>query len=221
MKIYGESPYASPTDMGVNMAGNCIIDDEACYEASHQEIIRRYYQALSGVADGTRTTEELGKIKLIMSKENISPEDRPTVAPALAREEKTGAPAVAIELSDGRIITGKTGDLLGSSSAALLNALKALAEIPHEKMILSPAAIAPIQTLKTQFLGSKNPRLHTDEVLIALSATAAENEDAALALAQLPKLKGCQVHSSVMLSSADKKTFKKLECQVTCEPKGL
>ena len=219
MKIYGESPYASPTDMGVNMAGNCIIDDEACHEASRQEIIRRYYQALSGVADGTRTTEELGKIKLIMSKENISPEDRPTVVPALERAKNTGAPAAAIELNDGRIITGKTGDLLGSSSAALLNALKVLAGIPHDTTIISPTAIAPIQTLKTQFLGSKNPRLHTDEVLIALSATAADNEVAALALAQLPKLKGCQVHSSVMLSSVDKKTFKKLDCHVTCEPK--
>ena len=154
-----------------------------------------------------------------MSKENISPEDRPTVIPALEKAQKTGAPAVAIELNDGQIITGKTGDLLGSSSAALLNALKVLAGIPHERPILAPAAIAPIQTLKTQFLGSKNPRLHTDEVLIALSATAADNEDAALALAQLPKLKGCQVHSSVMLGSVDKKTFKKLDCHVTCEPR--
>jgi len=219
MKIYGKSPYASPTDMGVNMVGNCIMDDEACREASRQEIIRRYYQALAGIVDGTRTAEEKSKIELIMSKAGISPENRPTVKAALDRAEKTGAPAVAIELNDGRIITGKTGNLLGSSSAALLNALKVLADIPHEMMIISPHAIAPIQTLKTQFLGSKNPRLHTDEVLIALSATAADNEVAALALAQLPKLKGCQVHSSVMLSSVDKKTFKKLDCYVTCEPK--
>lgn len=221
MKIYGESPYASPTDMGVNMAGNCIIDDEICREASRQEIIRRYYQALAGIADGTRTTDELGKIKLIMSKENISPDNRPTVKAALDRAAQTGAPAVAIELSDGRIITGKTGALLGSASAALLNALKVLADIPHDMTIISPNAITPIQTLKTQFLGSKNPRLHTDEVLIALSATAADNEVAALALDQLPKLKGCQVHSSVMLSSIDKKIYKKLDCYVTCEPRKM
>jgi len=221
MKIFGKSPYASPTDMGVNMAGNCIIDDEACREASRQEIIRRYYQALAGIVDGTRSPEEKSKIELIMSKAEVSPESRPTVKAALDRARDTGAPAVAIELNDGQIITGKTGNLLGSSSAALLNALKVLAGIPHKQMIISPNAIAPIQKLKTQFLGSKNPRLHTDEVLIALSATAADNEVAALALAQLPKLKGCQVHSSVMLSSVDKKTFKKLDCYVTCEPKRV
>ncbi len=220
MHIYGESPYASPTDMGVNMAGNCIFDDEACREASRQEIIRRYYQAVAGVAEGLRTNEEVNKIELLMSQENLSVTDRPTVTPALEREEKTGAPAAAIELPDGKIITGKTGDLLGSCSAALLNVLKEFAGIPRKEMILSPAAIAPIQTLKTKYLGSKNPRLHTDEVLIALSATAADNEIAALALKQLPKLKGCQVHSSVILSSVDLKTFQKLECDVTCEPKG-
>lgn len=219
MKIYGESPYASPTDMGVNMAGNCIIDDEVCREASRQEIIRRYYQAVVGVAEGNREPEEVNKIELLMSQENLTTNNRSTVAPAMAREAETGDAAVAIELSDGTIITGKTGDLLGASSAALVNALKVLAGIDHGCMILSPVAIAPIQTLKTQYLGSKNPRLHTDEVLIALSATAADNDIAALALEQLPKLKGCQIHSSVILSDADKKTFKKLECDVTYEPK--
>ena len=219
MKIYGKSPYASPTDMGVNMAGNCIFDDEACKEASRQEIIRRYYQAIVGVADGTRTQEEVGKIELLMSQESLSETQRHTVTPAREKSALTGGPAVAIELTDGRIITGKTGDLLGASSAALLNVLKVLADIPHETPILSPEAIAPIQTLKTKYLGSKNPRLHTDEVLIALSATAANNESAALALNQLSKLKGCQVHSTVMLSSVDKNTFQRLECEVTCEPK--
>lgn len=219
MKIYGKSPYASPTDMGVNMAGNCITDDEVCRLASRQEIIRRYYQALAGVANGTRTHEEISKIELLMSQENLSVTERPAVSPALERAKATGAPAVAIELSDGRIVTGKTGELLGASAAALVNTLKALAGIPHEKAILSPSAIAPIQTLKIQYLGSKNPRLHTDEVLIALSATAAYNEEAALALEQLPKLNGCQVHSSVLLSSVDRRTFRKLECAVTCEPK--
>lgn len=221
MKIYGKSPYASPTDMGVNMAGNCIIDDDVCREASHQEMIRRYYQAVTGVAEGIRTNEEVNKIELLMSRENLTPGDRPAVKPALERAAQTSAPAVAIELPDGKIITGKTGDLLGSSSAALLNALKELAGLPHEEPIIAPSAIAPIQTLKTQYLGSKNPRLHTDEVLIALSATAATNEAAALAMKQLPKLKGSQVHSSVMLSVADKKTFKKLQCDLTCEPKSI
>ena len=219
MKIFGESPYASPTDMGVNMVGNCIIDDDACREASRQEIIRRYYQAVAGVAEGNREPDEVNKIELIMSQENLSTADRITVKYALDKEAETGGPAVAIELSDGRVITGKNGDLLGASSAALVNALKAFAGISREEMILSPEAIAPIQKLKINYLGSKNPRLHTDEVLIALSATAADNEIAALALSQLPKLKGSQVHSSVILSNVDKNTFKKLECDVTYEAK--
>ncbi len=219
--IYGENPYASPTDMGVNMVGNCIFDDEACREASRQEIIRRYYHAIVGVANGKSRQEEVNKIQLLMSREGIAATDRPTVKPALVRADATGAPAVAIELADGTMVTGKTGNLLGASSAALVNAIKVLAGIPHEDMILAPSAIAPIQELKTKYLKSKNPRLHTDEVLIALSATAANNEDAALALSQLPKLRGCQVHSSVLLSAADQKTFKKLGCDVTCEPKTM
>lgn len=219
MKIYGTSPYASPTDMGVNMVGNCIIDDEACREASRQEIIRRYYRALVGVADGTRREEELSKIEMLMRQEDLSVTDRHVVPPARSRAEATGSPAAAIELNDGKIITGKAGALLGSSAAVLMNTLKELAGIPHEHLILSPESIAPIQALKTQYLGSKNPRLHTDEVLIALSATAANNEEAALALEQLPKLRGCQVHSTVMLSSVDLKIFKKLMCDVTCDAK--
>lgn len=219
MKIYGTSPYASPTDMGVNMVGNCIIDDEACREASRQEIIRRYYRALVGVADGTRREEELSKIEMLMRQEDLSVTDRHVVPPARSRAEATGSPAAAIELNDGKIITGKAGALLGSSAAVLMNTLKELAGIPHDHLILSPESIAPIQALKTQYLGSKNPRLHTDEVLIALSATAANNEEAALALEQLPKLRGCKVHSTVMLSSVDLKIFKKLMCDVTCDAK--
>ena len=218
-QIFGKSPYKSPTDMGVNMAGNCIIDDEACREASRQEIIRRYYQAIAGVADGTRTEEEAFKIELLMRHEQLSVTDRPAVVAARKREDLTGSPAVALELPDGRMITGKTGELLGPSAAVLLNAIKVLAGIPHEKHIISPTAIEPIQKLKTQYLGSKNPLLHTDEVLIALSATASENEDAALALAQLPALKGSQVHSSVMLTAVDRRMFHKLDCDVTCEPR--
>ena len=211
-QIFGESPYKSPTDMGVNMAGNCIIDDEACREASRQEIIRRYYTAVDGIADGSRSETEAYKIELLMKQENIVAADRTTVSPALVRAEATGAPAAAMELPDGRVITGKTGDLLGSSAALLLNALKELSGIDHDVHVLSPESIAPIQTLKTKYLGSKNPRLHTDEVLIALSATAAQSEDAQKALSCLPQLKGCQVHSSVML-------FQRLGCDLTCEPK--
>ncbi len=221
MKIYGTSPYASPTDMGVNMVGNCIFDDIACRKASYQEIIRRYYHTLAGVADGSHEQDELNKIKLIMSQVNLSPEDRPCVNPALERAANTGNPAVAIELTDGTIITGKTGDLLGASAAALMNSLKYLAGIKKESKVLSPESIAPIQMLKTTYLGSKNPRLHTDEVLIALSANAAVNEEAALVLKQLSKLKGSQVHSSVILSSADKQIFKKLFCDVTHEAKSI
>ena len=218
-QIFGESPYKSPTDMGVNMAGNCIVDDAACREASRQEIIRRYYNAVDGIADGSRSETEAYKIELLMKQENIVTADRTTVSPALVRAEATGAPAAAMELPDGRVITGKTGDLLGSSAALLLNALKELSGIDHDVHVLSPESIAPIQTLKTKYLGSKNPRLHTDEVLIALSATAAQSEDAQKALSCLPQLKGCQVHSSVMLSDVDRKMFQRLGCDLTCEPK--
>ena len=221
MKIFGTSPYASPTDMGVNMVGNCIVDDDACREASYQEIIRRYYNALGGVADGSHEQSELVQLELLMSKESLSVTDRHTVAPALERAAQTGAPAVAIELPDGTIITGKTGDLLGASAAALMNSLKYLAGIKKEEKVLSPESLEPIQTLKTNFLGSKNPRLHTDEMLIALSSNAAKNADAALVLDQLPKLAGAQVHSSVLLSAQDKKVFKKLRCDVTTEPKSI
>jgi uncharacterized protein (UPF0371 family) len=218
-KIYGENPYKSPTDMGVNMAGNCICDDEACRDASNQEIIRRYYQALNGLAEGTSTEEEVFKIELLMKQAHITVNDRTVVDAALKRAEETGAPAAALELPDGSIITGKTSNLLGASAALLLNALKKLAGIEDEVHIISPSAIEPIQKLKTSYLGSKNPRLHTDEVLIALSISAATNATAQLALDQIPKLRGCQVHTSVMLSEVDVKQFKKLSIQLTSEAK--
>ena len=218
-KIYGENPYKSPTDMGVNMAGNCICDDEACRDASNQEIIRRYYQALNGLAEGTSTEEEVFKIELLMKQAHITVNDRTVVDAALKRAEETGAPAAALELPDGSIITGKTSNLLGASAALLLNALKKLAGIEDEVHIISPSAIEPIQKLKTSYLGSKNPRLHTDEVLIALSISAATNETAQLALDQIPKLRGCQVHTSVMLSEVAVKQFKKLSIQLTSEAK--
>lgn len=216
-RIFGKCPYQSPTDMGVNMVGNCIIDDEVCREASKQEIIRRYYQALERRLEGENNDEEVFKLELLMKQAGISTEDRKVTTAALNCAKETGAPAVALELEDGKIITGKTSDLLGASAALMLNTLKELADIPHKEHVISPAAIEPIQKLKTEYLGSQNPRLHTDEVLIALSSTAATSDLAKLALAQLPKLKGCQVHSSVMLSAVDKKVFKKLGVQLTCE----
>ena len=205
--------------MGVNMAGNCIVDDEVCCEASRQEIIRRYYKSCDALLTGDGTEEEVRKIELLLKQAHASLDDRKVVPASLAKEQETGAPAAALELPDGRIIYGKTSDLLGASSALLLNALKELAGIDHEHHVISPEAIHPIQELKTRYLGSKNPRLHTDEVLIALSATAAQSEDAQKALSCLPQLKGCQVHSSVMLSDVDRKMFQRLGCDLTCEPK--
>ncbi len=220
-EILGECPYKSPTDMGVNMAGNCIIDDAICREASHQEIIRRYYNCLCDLKRGNTQRSVLYKLELLMKQAGITIADRKVIAAAMQREEATGGPAVAIKLADaeGTIVTGKTTPLLGAASACLLNTLKVASGIPHEKHLVSPIAIKPLQTLKTQYLGSKNPRLHMDETLIALSVSAAENPDAAKALAALPKLQGADVHSSVMLSSVDENIFKKLGMHVTCEPK--
>ena len=216
--IYGESPYKSPTDMGVNMAGFCIIDDAACREASNQEIIRRYYQALNRLATEEGSQEEVYKIELLMKKDKITPSMRQVVGACSTLAAARNAPAAAMELPDGRIVTGKTGSLLGASAAVLLNAIKELGEIPHDVHLIAPSAIEPIQTLKTNYLGSKNPRLHTDEVLIALSVSAATDPIAQKAMAQLPKLDGCQVHTSVMLSSVDISIFKKLGVQLTSEP---
>ncbi|MDO4308866.1 MAG: DUF1846 domain-containing protein [Eubacteriales bacterium] len=218
-KIIGECPYKSPTDMGVNMAGNCIVDDEACREASRQEIIRRYYKSMDALVSGNGTEEEAYKIELLLKQAHASVEDRKVVPACMDKAEETGAPAAAMELLDGTIIYGKTSDLLGASSALLLNALKELAGIDHEHHVISPDAIRPIQELKTKYLGSKNPRLHSDETLIALSVSAASNPEARLALEQLPKLKGCQAHTSVMLSSVDIWEFRKLGVELTCEPK--
>lgn len=216
--IYGESPYKSPTDMGVNMAGFCIMDDEACCEASKQEIIRRYYHARNRLAKEEGTSDEVYKINLLMNKAKIDSTMRPVVAPCLERAEISGGPAAAMELDDGTIVTGKTSSLLGASAALLLNAIKVLGDIPHNIHLIAPSAIEPIQILKTQYMGSKNPRLHTDEVLIALSMSAATDETAKKALAQLPKLQDCQVHTSVMLSDVDIKVFSKLGVQLTSEP---
>ena len=217
-QIMGESPYKSPTDMGVNMVGNCIFDDGACRDASLQEIIRRYYNGLCDFKKGIGSKETVYKLELLMRQAGISTENRKVVSIATEKSEVTGGPSVAIELDDGRIATGKTSALLGASAAALLNALKTLADIDHDYHLVAPEAIEPIQTLKIDYLGSRNPRLHTDEILIALSISAANDEKARLALEQLPKLKGCEVHSTVMLSSVDERVFKKLGTHLTCSP---
>ncbi len=218
-KIIGECPYKSPTDMGVNMVGNCIVDDEVCREASRQEIIRRYYKSMDDLVSGTGKEEVSYKIELLLKQAHAALEDRKVVPAALAKEKETGSPAAAMELPDGSIVYGKTSALLGASSAVLLNALKELAGIDHKHHVISPEAIHPIQELKTKYLGSKNPRLHTDETLIALSVSAASNPEARLALEQCHKLKGCQAHTSVMLSSVDIREFRKLGVELTCEPK--
>lgn len=217
--IAGESPYKSPTDMGVNMAGNCIVDDEACCNASNQEIIRRYYKCLCDRKRHGQSKDDKNKLELLMRQAGISMEDRLVAQAALKREEETEHPAMGIELPDGTIVTGKTGDLLGASAAAILNALKVLAGIPHEIKLVSPEAIEPIQRLKIKYLGSHNPRLHTDEILIALSTTAATDDNARLAIEQLSKLKGCEAHSTVLLSSVDEQLLKKIGVSLTCEPK--
>lgn len=205
--------------MGVNMAGNCICDDEVCRQASLQEIIRRYYDTMDRFIMGSCSQDEVRKIEMLMSQTGITVHDRPVVDAALERAEATNAPAAALELPDGHIVTGKTSSLLGASAALLLNALKELAGIDHDCHVISPSAIEPIQKLKVDYLGSQNPRLHTDEVLIALSISAATDRQAQKALEQLPKLKGCQAHTSVMLSAVDINQFKKLAIQATFEPK--
>ncbi len=199
------------------MAGNCICDDEVCQEASNQEIIRRYYQGLVNLAQGHGKNEEVFKLELLMNQSGLKAEDRKVVPAANSVAKRTELPAAAMELPDGTIVTGKTTKLLGASAAVLLNALKTLAEIPDEIDLISPSAIEPIQRLKTEYLGGKNPRLHTDEVLIALSISAKDDENARRALEQLPKLFGCQVHTTVILSSVDTTSFKRLGVLLTCE----
>ena len=218
-RIQGTSPYKSPTDMGVNMAGYCIIDDEVCRLASRQEIIRRYYTTACALKMGRAEESALNKIELLMSKASITFDERPVVSAALEVENSTGLPAAAVQLPDGSIVTGKTSSLLGATAGMLLNALKALGGVNKELDLLSKAVIEPIQRLKVDYLGSVNPRLHTDEILQALSICAVTNPLAKLALEQLKKLRGCEAHSSVILSSVDERTLKKLGINLTCEPR--
>ena len=218
-RILGECPYKSPTDMGVNMVGGCIFDDEACVEASRQEIVRRYYAALCQQKQGRDMDSQILKLELLMKKAGVTPEDRKVATAALDKAEVTGLPAAAMELPDGKIVTGRTSDLLGACSALLLNALKELAGLPDELHLIAPEVIGPIQHLKVDHFGNRNPRLHTDEVLIALSICAATDPLAEQAMEQLYKLRGCEVHSSVILSAVDEKTFKRLGVNLTCEPR--
>ena len=218
-KISGVSPYKSPTDMGVNMAGYCISDDEVCKKASKDEIIRRYFAALCDKKQGRGEQSAIVKIESLMNQAGIGVDDRAVVAAALKKSEDTdGQPAVAIELNDGTIVTGKTSDLLGAASAALLNSLKALAGIDDSINLLSPTVIEPIQDLKINHLGNHNPRLHTDEVLIALSVCATQDNYAELAMQQLENLRECEVHSTVILSPVDEGVFRKLGTHLTSEP---
>ena len=217
--IAGKSPYRSPTDMGVNMAGNCIIDDEVCREASLKEIVRRYYKCMCDQKVSGVVKQDRFKLELLMNQAGIAPGEREVEKKAAACSAAIdGAPAAAIELADGTIVTGKTGPLLGAASSALLNALKRLAGIDQEIDLVSSKAIEPIQQLKTTYLGSKNPRLHTDEILIALSSSAYENPIAAAAMHELPKLRGCDIHTTVILSGVDIDTLKKLGLNLTSAP---
>ncbi|MBQ9382704.1 MAG: DUF1846 domain-containing protein [Ruminiclostridium sp.] len=217
--IFGKSPYNSPTDMGVNMAGNCIVDDDVVSKAARDEIIRRYYVGLCGKRKGQVGDEEVLKLELLMKQAGVTAADRRVVAAALAKETATGDPAAAMELHDGTILTGKTSNLLGASSALLLNALKYFGGIDDEKLLMSPHVIEPIQDLKINHLGNANPRLHTDETLLALSICANTSDDAKKAMEQLYKLRGCEVHSTVILSAVDERIFKRLGVNLTCEPK--
>lgn len=216
--IYGHNPYKSPTDMGVNMVGFCISNDEACREASKQEIIRRYYSALNRLADGAGNEEEVNKIALLFKQAGISTDDRHCTIAAKERKRKSGVHAAAIELADGTLITSETSPLLGPSAALLLNATKHLAGIDHSVKLIPQEMIEPIQKTKIEYLGGNNPRLHTDEVLVALSVLSQHDDNCRRALTQLPELRDCQVHSTVMLSEVDRKIFKKLGCGLTCDP---
>ena len=216
--VWGKSPYKSPTDMGVNMAGMCIINDDACREAAKKEILRRYYTARCSFLQGHAAKEEAEKIRLLMNHLNLDDSIRPVIAAARNRAEATGSPALALELPNGEVVTGKTTGLLGPSAAVILNALKKLGGIPKSVHLIPPDVIEPVQELKCKYLGNRNPRLHSDEVLVALSVSAASDPNAAKALSMLPLLKNCEAHSTVILSAVDDNTFRRLGVNLTCDP---
>ena len=217
-QIYGECPYKSPTDMGVNMAGNCIIDDAVCCEASRQEIIRRYFNEMCSVKKGIGSQSSVGKIQVIMNQAGIELDERPVIKAAKDKAEATNGPAVAIEVGENQLVTGKNSALMGACASATLNALKTLAGISDEIHLIPPAVIEPVQDLKVKYMGNYNPRLHVDEILIALSVSAATNPIAQLALQQIPKLRGMEAHSTVILAGRDEALFKKFGINITCEP---
>jgi len=210
--------YCSPTDMGVNMAGYAIVDDDACRQASHQEIIRRYYQGLTDRRMGREKDETVEKLKMIMQQQNLHPTDRSVVQPALEKSARVNAPAAAIELPDGRIITGKGTSLLSACSAAVLNAIKVMADIPKSTLLMSPGVLKPVIDLKTNLLNSRSSALKLDDTLTALYICAASDETAARAVAQLPSLRGCELHSTQILHSGDESILRKMRMHVTCEP---
>ncbi len=216
--IYGENPYKSPTDMGVNMVGFCMDNEDACCDAARDEIIRRYYTALNRLADGAANDSEVNKIGLLMKQAKITTEYRKCTVAAKVRQELSEVPTAAIELPDGTIITSETSDLLGPSAALILNATKHLSGIPHDVKLIPQDMIEPIQKMKVSYLHGKNPRLHTDEVLVALSMLSTNDENCRKALEKLPELNGCQIHSTVMLSDVDRKIFNKLGIGLTCDP---
>ena len=217
-RVWGESPYRSPTDMGVNMIGFCISDDDVCRAAARQEIIRRWFAARCAILDGLAPKSEADKIELLMRQLNIIEEERPVIKTARQRQEQTGQPALAIQLADGELVTGKTSSLMGPSAAVLLNALKRIAGIAKDVHVIAPEVMEPVQELKCKYLGNHNPRLHSNEVLLALSVSAATSPAAAKALAALPLLKDCEAHATVMLPAADANTFRRLGVRVTMDP---
>ena len=216
--IYGENPYKSPTDMGVNMVGFCMSNEDVCCDAARDEIIRRYYTALNKMADGGCNESEVNKINILMKQAKITPEYRKATVAAKVRQELSEVPSAAIELSDGTIISAETSDLLGPSAALLLNATKHIAGISHDVKLIPQDMIEPIQKMKVSYLHGKNPRLHTDEVLVALAMLSEKDENCRRALEKLPELNGCQVHSTVMLSEVDRTIFRKLGVELTCDP---
>ena len=218
-KIQGQCPYKSPTDMGVNMAGFAIVDDAACQEASRMEILRRYYAGMVDRARGLCDETVVNKLKLVMQQAGVTADICPAVGASLDKAAETGAPAGAMVLPDGRVVTGKTSSLLGPSAALLLNALKNLAGIDHRLELIPASVIEPISTLKIDYLGHHTPRLHSDEVLIALTISALSNPLARLAQQQLTNLRGCEAHFSVILPEEDAKVYRRLGVQVSCEPK--
>ncbi|MCL2712269.1 MAG: DUF1846 domain-containing protein [Methanomassiliicoccaceae archaeon] len=220
-KISGSSPYRSPTDMGVNMAGRCIIDNDAVEKASKQEIIRRYYTARCAVREGLGPESSVSKLEMLMKQAGVSADDRKVVRPVLTTAAECDKPVVGIELRDGTIVTGKASPLMCASAAMLLNTLKRLGKIDDSMHLISPSVIEPVREMKTKYLGYDSPRLQADEILVALSVSATTSPVADAAFRKLPELRGCEAHSSVILASADEKIFRRLGVSITCEPQYL